>query len=56
MRVRPEHREHVVADEFLAQSSMKMFSADAEQLGLAPRRLQLLALAEIGVKVTTSQP
>ena len=44
-----EHREHVVADELLAQVlDEDVLLLDAEQLGLAPGRLQLLALAEVG--------
>ena len=48
-RVGAEHREDVVADELLAQIvDEDVLGLDAEQLGLAPRRLDLLALAEIG--------
>ena len=48
-RVRPEHREDVVADELLAQIlDEDVLRPDAEQLRLAPRRLDLLALAEVG--------
>jgi hypothetical protein len=47
--VRPEHREDVVADEFLAQIlDVDVLGLDAEEFGLAAGRLQLLALAEIG--------
>jgi hypothetical protein len=42
-----EHREHVVAHEFLAEI-LHIDLADAQHLGLAAGRLQLLALAEIG--------
>ena len=42
-----EHREDEVADELLAQI-LDVDLLDAEHLGLAARRLQLLALAEIG--------
>ena len=45
--VHAHHREDEVADELLAQI-LDMDFADAEHLGLAPGRLQLLALAEIG--------
>ncbi len=48
-RVGPEHREDVVADEFLAQIlDEDVLGLDAHHQGLLPRRLQLLALAEIG--------
>ena len=48
-RVGAEHREDVVAHEFLAHVlDEDVLRLDAEQLGLAPRRLQLLALAEVG--------
>src|SRR6185437_11337475 len=48
-RVGPEHREHVVAHEFLAQVfDENIFRLDAEQQRLLARRLELLALAEIG--------
>ena len=46
-RVHAEHREDEVADEFLAQI-LDVDLLDAEHLGLLARRLQLLALAEIG--------
>ena len=46
-RVHAEHREDEVAHEFLAQI-LDVDLLDAEHLGLAARRLQLLALAEIG--------
>ena len=46
-RVGAEHREDVVADEFLAQI-LDEDLLDAEHLGFLPRRLELLALAEIG--------
>ena len=49
LRVGAEHREDVVADEFLAQVlDEDVLGLDAEQLRLAPRRLELVALAEIG--------
>ena len=49
LRVGAEHREHVVAHEFLAQVlDEDVFRLDAEQQRLLARRLQLLALAEIG--------
>ncbi len=48
-RVGPEHREDVLGDEFLAHIlDEDVFRLDAEQFGLLARRLQLLALAEIG--------
>ena len=48
-RVGAEHREDVVADELLPQVvDEDVLGLDAEQLGLGPRRLDLLALAEIG--------
>ena len=48
-RVGPEHREHVVAHEFLAQVlDEDVVRLDAEQQRLLPRRLELLTLAEIG--------
>src|SRR5260221_6657955 len=44
-----EHRKHVVADEFLAQIlDEDIFRLDTEQQRLLARRLELLALAEIG--------
>ena len=46
-RVHAEHREDEIADEFLAEI-LDVNLLDAEQLGLLARRLQLLALAEIG--------
>ena len=50
-RIRAEHREHVVAHEFFAQILDKnIFFFDAEQQRLLPRRLELLALTEIGSK------
>ena len=46
-----EHREHVVADELLAQVlDEDVVFLDAEHQRLLARRLQLLALAEIGGK------
>ena len=49
LRVGAEHREHVVADELLAQVlDEDVLGLDAEQFRLLARRLQLLALAEIG--------
>ncbi len=48
-RVGAEHREHEVAHEFLAHVlDEDVLRLDAHQLRLAPRRLQLLALPEIG--------
>ncbi len=48
-RVGAEHREHVIAHEFLAQIlDMNVLRLDTEQFRLLARRLQLLALAEIG--------
>ena len=48
-RVGAEHRKHVVAHEFLAQVlDEDVLRLDAEQFGLLARRLELLALAEIG--------
>ena len=48
-RVGAEHRKHVVADEFLAQIlDEDVLRLDAEHQRLGPRRLELLALAEIG--------
>ena len=48
-RVGAEHREHVVAHELLAQVlDVDVLRLDAEQLRLRARRLELLALAEIG--------
>ena len=46
-RVRPEHGEDEIAHELLAQI-LDEDLLDAEHLGLLARRLQLLALAEIG--------
>ena len=46
-RVHAEHREDEVADELLAEI-LDVDLLDAEQLGLLARRLQFLALAEIG--------
>src|SRR5260221_14462953 len=44
-----EHRKHVVADEFLAQIlDEDIFRLDTEQQRLLARRLELLALADIG--------
>ncbi len=49
MGVGAEHREDVIANEFLAQILDKnVFRLDAEQFRLLAGRLQLLALAEIG--------
>ena len=49
LRVGAKHREDVVAHEFLAQVfDEDVLGLDAEQLRLAPRRLQFVALAEIG--------
>ena len=48
-RVGAEHREHEVADEFLAQVlDEDVLRLDAEQQRLLARGLELLALAEIG--------
>src|SRR5207248_8158496 len=48
-RIGAEHRKYIVADEFLAQIlDEDVFRLDAEQERLRPRRLELLALAEIG--------
>ena len=48
-RVGAHHREHVVADEFLAQVvDEDVLGLDAHQLRLGARRLEFLALAEIG--------
>ena len=48
-RIGTEHREHIIAHEFLAQILDKnVFRLDAERERLRPRRLQFLALAEIG--------
>ena len=48
-RVGAEHREDVVADELLPEVvDEDVLGLDPEQLGLGPRRLDLLALAEIG--------
>ncbi len=48
-RIGAEHREHVVAHEFLAQVlDEDVLRLDAEQQRLLARRLELLALAEIG--------
>ena len=48
-RIGAHHGEHIVGDEFLAQVvDEDMLRLDPEQLGGAPRRLQLLALAQVG--------
>src|SRR5665254_9765 len=48
-RIGPEHREHVIAHEFLAQVlDENVRGLDAEQQRLLARRLEFLALAEIG--------
>ena len=48
-RVGAEHREDEVAHELLAQIvDEDVLGLDAEHLGLLARRLELLALAEIG--------
>jgi hypothetical protein len=48
-RVGAEHREDEVAHEFLAQVlDEDVLGLDAHQLGLLARRLELLALAEVG--------
>ncbi len=50
-RVGAEHRKHVVADEFLAQIlDEDVLRLDAEHQRLLPRRLEFLALPEIGGK------
>src|SRR5260370_25091693 len=50
-----EHRKHVVADEFLAQIlDEDIFRLDTEQQRLLARRLELLALAEIGGEGATT--
>ena len=57
LRVGPEHREHIVAHEFVAQVlDEDVFRLDAEQQRLLAGGLEFLALAESAVKVTTSQP
>ena len=49
LRVGAEHREHVVPHELVAKVfDEDVLGLDAEQQGLLPRRLQLLALAEVG--------
>ena len=49
LRIGAEHREHVIADEFLAQIlDENMLGLDAEEKRFLPRRLKLFALAEIG--------
>ena len=49
MRVGAEHREDEVAHELLAQVlDEDVLGLDAEHLGLVARRLELLALAEVG--------
>ena len=53
-RVGVKHREDEVAHKLIAQIVDKDL-ARAEQPRLAPRRLEFLALAEVGGKVTTSQ-
>ena len=48
-RIGAEHRKHVVADEFFAQIlDEDVLRLDAERQRLGARRLELLALAEIG--------
>ena len=50
-RVGAEHRKHVVADEFLAQIlDEDVLRLDTEHQRLLPRRLEFLALPEIGGK------
>ena len=50
-RVRAEHREHEIADKFLAHVlDMDVFRLDPQQNRLGACRLQLLALAQIGGK------
>jgi hypothetical protein len=47
--IRAEHREHEVAREFLAHVvDVDVFRLDAELDGLRARRLEFLALAEVG--------
>ena len=47
-RVGTEHRKDIVADEFLAQIlDEDILRLHAQHLGLAPRRLDLLALAQV---------
>ncbi len=49
LRIGAEHREDIVADEFLAQIlDENMLGLDTEQQRLLPRGLKLFALAEIG--------
>ncbi len=49
LRIGAEHREDIVADEFLAQVlDENMLGLDAEEKRLVARRPKLLALAEIG--------
>jgi hypothetical protein len=45
----PEHREHEIGDELLAQV-LDIDFLDAQHLGLAPRRLQLITLAQVSSK------
>src|SRR5262249_47772313 len=48
-RIRPEHWKHIIADELFAQIlDEDVFRLDAEQQRLLPRRLEFLALTEIG--------
>src|SRR5262249_61797161 len=50
-RIAPKHREHVVAHKLLAQVlDEDVLRLDAECKRLLPRRLELVALAEIGGK------
>ncbi len=45
LRIGPEHREDVIADEFFAQIlDMDVLGLDAEELRLGARRFQLFAL------------
>jgi hypothetical protein len=46
-RIGAEHREHEIAHELLAQVLDEDLS-DAQRLGLAPRRLEFVALTEVG--------
>ena len=47
-RIGPKHREHIIADEFLADVlDVNVLGFDAEQFGLLARRAQFFALAEI---------
>ena len=57
LRVRAEHREDIVADEFLAQIlDEDVFGLDAEKQRLLPRGSSSSPWPRSAVKVTTSQP